>query len=137
MMDYFRFIVQISLRILFSLIHSYVIYIEMTKDKVSDTSASLGAHNVDVVVLDSDGEIEGVEIVTIVLKKTSRKKTTTKKTSKICPFTYRMGVCLLKYCGIDKEQVVLSDYGWCHYCHEAMHHRDDSGDPNFNEEEYS
>ena len=109
----------------------------MTKDKVSDTSASLGAHNVDVVVLDSDGEIEGVEKVTIVLKKTSRKKTTTKKTSKICPFTYRMGVCLLKYCGIDKEQVVLSDYGWCHYCHEAMHNHKVSEDADFDEEDCS
>ena len=122
----------------------------MAKDNVSIStcnSTSLykeGSNDVDVVVLDSDGEIEGVEKVAIVPKKSrkSRKKHTTnstkrKNTSEICPFTYRMGFCLLQLCGIDKKQVVLSDYGWCHYCHEAMHHQDDSGGDNFNEEECS
>ena len=34
-----------------------------------------------------------------------------------CVDTYRMGVCLLKHCNIFEEQPVLSDYGWCVYCH--------------------
>ena len=34
----------------------------------------------------------------------------------IDPGKYRMGSCLLKFCEIETEQVVLSEYGWCHYC---------------------
>ena len=54
-----------------------------------------------------------------------------------CPLSYRMGQCLMMLCEIDKKQVVLSDYGWCHYCHEAMHNHKVSEDADFDEEDCS